>query len=306
MTKSPRLYRILAAITVSALALSACGGSSPVASANDAFVVNGTAYSLDTFETLIDDLVSNNQLGASGSNKATKADVISVMRTLIRFEAYKKYLEDNNMKESPADRSKVEQDAAADETFSSLPQYLQDLLIDLSVAQATMSKFKAYSASELKTLYNQSPASTGVMCLSHILLKTEDDAKAVLKELAGGAKFEDVAKKKSIEPAAKESGGALQSGDEPCTDITFFQQQFDSDFMVGAVDAKAGVPTGPIKTQFGYHIILNQPYDVIKDSLARVATERPSVSNLAGYTATADISVNSKYGVWNGAMAAIQ
>lgn len=305
MTKSPRLYRVLAAITVSALALSACGSSSPVASANEAFVVNGTSYSLDTFETLIADLVANEQLEVSANNLPSKEDTISVLRTLIRYEAYKQYLKDNNLKEDQTDRSKMEAEAAADESFSALPDYLQELLINLSLAQVTMGKFKAFTAAELKTLYNEAPASTGVLCLSHILLETEEDAKAVLKELSNGAKFTDVAKKKSIEPAAKESGGSLQSDEERCTDLTFFQQQFDSDFMVGAVAAKAGVPTGPVKTQFGYHIILSQPYDLIKDSLARVSAVKPSVSNLAGYMATVDISVNSTYGVWNGAMATI-
>ena len=199
----------------------------------------------------------------------------------------------------------MEAEAAADESFSALPDYLQELLINLSLAQVTMGKFKAFAAAELKALYNEAPASTGVLCLSHILLETEEDAKEVLKELSNGAKFADVAKKKSIEPAAKESGGSLQSDEEPCTDLTFFQQQFDSDFMAGAVGAKAGVPTGPVKTQFGYHIILSQPYDTIKDSLARVSAVKPSVSNLAGYMATVDISVNSTYGVWNGATATI-
>lgn len=305
MTKSPRLYRVLAAITVSALALSACGSSSPVASANEAFVVNGTSYSLDTFETLIADLVANQQLEVSANNLPSKQDTISVLRTLIRYEAYKQFLKDNDLKEDPADRAKMDAEAAADESFSALPDYLRELLINLSLAQVTMSKFKAFTAAELKSLYNKAPASTGVLCLSHILLKTEDDANAVLKELSNGAKFADVAKKKSIEPAAKESGGSLQSDEEPCTDLAFFQQQFDSDFMVGAVAAKAGVPSGPVKTQFGYHIILSQPYDTIKDSLARISASEPSISNLNGYMATADISVNSTYGVWNGAMATI-
>jgi hypothetical protein len=75
--------------------------------------------------------------------------------------------------------------------------------------------------------------------------------------------------------------------------------------MKGAVAAKAGVPTGPVKTQFGYHIILNHAYDDIKESLANVAADKPSMSNLVGYMAVADISVNSTYGVWNGAMATI-
>lgn len=304
--KTPLTRRIVAAVALATVALSSCGGASPVASANDAFVVNGVSYSLDTFETILADLVDNQQLEVSANGKPSKEDAISVMRTLIRYEVYKQYLAEFGLEEDATDRSKVEQQAAADEQFGALPEYLQELLVNLSVAQATMAKFEAHSSATLKKLYNESPASTGVMCLSHILVKTEDEANAVLKELADGADFAAVAKKKSIEPGAAETGGALATNDEPCTDITFFQQQFDSDFMVGAVAAKAGVPSGPVKTQFGFHIILNRSYDDIKASLEKVAAEKPSTTNLTGYMAVADISVNSTYGAWNGAMATVQ
>ena len=304
--KPPLTRRVVAALALSALMLSSCGGASPVASANDAFMVNGTSFALDDFETLLADLVDNQQLEVSANGKPSKEDAINVMRTLIRYEAYKKYLAEFGLTEDPADRAKVEQQAAQDEQFGGLPEYLRELLINLSVAQATMARFEAHSSTTLKTLYNESPASTGVLCLSHILLQTEDDANAVLKELANGEKFADVARKRSIEPGADESGGALSTNDEPCTDMSFFQQQFDSDFMVGAVGAKAGVPTGPVKTQFGFHIILNLAYDDIKASLEKVAAEKPSTSNLTGYMAVADISVNPTYGAWNGAMATVQ
>lgn len=301
MTKSSLSRRLLAAIAVSAAVLSACGGSSPVASTNDAFVVNGTSYSLDAFETLLDDLVKSRQLQPDANGQASKEDALSVMRTLIRYEAYKQYLTANNMVEAAADRAQIEKDAPMSEGFSEFPKGLQDVLINLNVAQATIAKFKTLTASKLKELYNESPASTGVLCMSHILLKTEDDAKKVLKELQDGAKFEDLAKKRSIEPAAKTSGGSLSADEEPCTSLSYFQQQFDPDFMTGAVSAKAGVPTGPVKTQFGYHIILSHPYDDVKDSLLKVAAEKPNESNLVGFLAASDVSINPTYGVWNGA-----
>ena len=304
--KTPLTRRLVATVAFAALVLSSCGNATPIASANDAFVVNGVSYSLDDFETLLADLVENQQLEISANGKPSKDDANSVMRTLIRYEAYKQYLTEYGLEEDPADRSAIEEQAAADEQFSALPEYLKELLINLSVAQVTIAKFEAHSSATLKKLYNESPASTGVMCLSHILLETEDQANAVLKELANGADFAEVAKKKSIEPGANETGGALANDNEPCTDITFFQQQFDSDFMVGAVAAKAGVPTGPVKTQFGFHIILNRPYDDIKSSLEKVAATKPSTTNIAGFMAASDISVNSVYGAWNGAMATLQ
>jgi parvulin-like peptidyl-prolyl isomerase len=75
--------------------------------------------------------------------------------------------------------------------------------------------------------------------------------------------------------------------------------------MAGAVAAKMGVPTGPVKSQFGYHIILNNKYSEVKDSLIATVNGNAGSNLLAGYMTTAKISVNSSYGVWNSAIAAI-
>lgn len=307
MTKSSFSRRALSLVAASAVVLSACGGNSPISSPRDAFTINGVSYSNDSLNTLLTDLIKNKQLEPSSNGQASKDDTLSVIRTILRFEAYKAYLKENSLSEDEAVRTSITSEARSSDTFTTLPEYVQELLINLNVAQATIEKFEAYSSAKLKELYNQAPASTGVLCMSHILVKTEKQARAILQELAAGAKFADVAKAKSIEPSAKESGGSLSTTEgESCEDLTLYQAQFDSDFLKAAVAAKAGVPTGPVKTQFGYHIILNHAYDDIKDSLNRVATANPSTSIMVGYLATADISLNPTYGVWNGAMSAIE
>jgi hypothetical protein len=144
-----------------------------------------------------------------------------------------------------------------------------------------------------------------VLCLSHILVKTEAEAKSVLADLEGGAKFATVAAKKSIEPGADKSGGSLANGDQACQALTDLQTSFDKDFMIGAVGAKPGVPTGPIKSSFGYHIILSHSFDDVKASVQTVVGENPGSTLLAGYMSVADISVRSTYGKWNGATATI-
>jgi hypothetical protein len=136
-------------------------------------------------------------------------------------------------------------------------------------------------------------------------VKTEAEAEKALKEVSDGAKFADVAKKVSIEPAAKTSGGSLANGEEACNSLESLQQSFDGDFMVGAVAAKPGVPTGPIKSSFGWHIILSHAYSEVKDSVSSVLNENPGAALLAGFMATSDITVNSTYGTWVSATAKI-
>jgi hypothetical protein len=157
----------------------------------------------------------------------------------------------------------------------------------------------------IEKLYSASPASTGVLCLSHILVKTEAAARTVLADLKSGATFADVAAKKSIEPGADKSGGSLANGDQPCQALADLQKESDKDFMIGAVAAKPGVPTGPVKSSFGYHIIYSAPFADVKDSVATVVAQAPGITLLAGYMSSADIKVSSKYGVWNGATATI-
>lgn len=81
----------------------------------------------------------------------------------------------------------------------------------------------------------------------HILVKTEDEANAILKQLADGGNFEAIAKEKSQDPGSKDNGG----------DLGFFAKgQMVPEFEAEAFALKPGeTSTKPVKSQFGYHII---------------------------------------------------
>ena len=80
---------------------------------------------------------------------------------------------------------------------------------------------------------------------SHILVKTEQEAKVALYEVKNGKKFEDVAKAISLCPS-KRNGGSLG---------WFGRCQMVKEFEDTCFKGKKGDITGPVKTQFGYHII---------------------------------------------------
>ena len=302
MIKSPRTSRFAAALVATCLlGLTACGS---VSSSSDAFSVNGTGYTQDDFNKLSEVLVDAGQFAAV-NDKIKATDAIVVLRTLIRYEAFLKFIEDNDVKILEADRAEVLKNANADEKFPTYPKELQDVLVNFNIADVTLRKMTPPTIDKIEKLYSDSPAAAGVQCLSHILVKTEAEAQTVLADLKAGTKFADVAAKKSIEPGADKSGGSLANGDQPCQALANLQTSFDKDFMIGAVAAKPGVPTGPVKSSFGYHIILSAPFADVKDSVATVIAENPGATLLAGYMSKADIKVNSIYGVWNGATATI-
>ena len=302
MIKSPSPSRFAAALAATCLlGLTACGS---VSSSSDAFSVNGTGYTQDDFNKLSEVLVDAGQFAAV-NDKIKASDAIVVLRTLIRYEAFLKFIEDNDVKILEADRAEVLKNANADEKFPTYPKELQDVLVNFNIADVTLRKMTPPTIDKIEKLYSDSPAAAGVQCLSHILVKTEAEAQTVLADLKAGTKFADVAAKKSIEPGADKSGGSLANGDQPCQALANLQTSFDKDFMIGAVAAKPGVPTGPVKSSFGYHIILSAPFADVKDSVATVIAENPGTTLLAGYMSKADIKVNSIYGVWNGATATI-
>src|SRR5436853_632069 len=79
----------------------------------------------------------------------------------------------------------------------------------------------------------------------HILVETEDEAKAVVEELKKGADFAELAKKKSKDPGASDGG-----------DLGFFtKDQMVPEFSAVAFTLEPGKVSDPVKSQFGWHII---------------------------------------------------
>lgn len=83
----------------------------------------------------------------------------------------------------------------------------------------------------------------------HILVATEDEAKAIITELDGGADFVELAKTKSTGPSGPQGG-----------DLGYFGRgQMVPEFEVAAFDLEKGSYTKkPVKSQFGFHIIFKE------------------------------------------------
>jgi peptidyl-prolyl cis-trans isomerase C len=80
---------------------------------------------------------------------------------------------------------------------------------------------------------------------SHILVEDENKAQKLKESLDSGADFGNLAKKHSMCPS-KEKGG----------DLGFFGKgQMVKEFEDAAFSLEVGQVSGPVKTQFGYHLI---------------------------------------------------
>ena len=81
---------------------------------------------------------------------------------------------------------------------------------------------------------------------AHILVDSEDKAKALLAEIAGGKAFADVAK------ANSKDGSAAAGGDLGWFGVGAMVKPFEDAVLAAPI----GKVVGPIKTDFGWHLIL--------------------------------------------------
>lgn len=81
----------------------------------------------------------------------------------------------------------------------------------------------------------------------HILVKTKEEAEAIIKQLDGGADFQKLANEHTSDPSGKTNGG----------DLGYFgPRQMVPEFEQAAMALEVGAYTKePVQTQFGWHII---------------------------------------------------
>lgn len=102
---------------------------------------------------------------------------------------------------------------------------------------------------------------------SHILVKTEEEAKKIIADLDKGGKFADLANKFSLDAKETQNGGDLG---------WFSANQMVEPFSAAVEKLEKGkYSKEPVKTQFGYHVILREdsraqtppPFDAVKEQL---------------------------------------
>lgn len=99
---------------------------------------------------------------------------------------------------------------------------------------------------------------------SHILVETEEEAKAIKEELDGGADFAEVAREKSTGPSGP-GGGSLG---------WFGPGMMVPEFEEAVAGMEAGAVSDPVETQFGWHVIkLNETRTTDAPELADVREE---------------------------------
>ena len=258
-----KISKLAAALLVGAMM------SASALAAGKAFVtVNGSAVSQNLADTFLAEQKAQGAPDSPELKNAVREELIR--RELLLQEAKKAGLDKR------ADVA-TQADAARQAIF--IRAYVQEFL-----------KKNPISDAQLKTEYDKIKAQLGntEYKARHILVQNEADAKAIIDNLKKGAKFEELAKQ-SIDPGSKDNGGDLgwaSAGN--------FVKPF-SDALVGL--SKGKYTEAPVKTDFGYHVILLEdsrplnvpPFEEIKPRLLQQAQTQQIGKMVDGLRAKAKI-----------------
>jgi len=138
--------------------------------------------------------------------------------------------------------------ASSGETVSDLLLRVKQNMVTQKIQAAILKKHSKVTQAQIQKYYNEHKSSLGTAekrKVEIILTKTEAAAAAAKKEVESGKSFASVAKKVSIDPTSKSTGGLLP-------EVTKGQEEKALDTAIFA--ASKNTLSGPIKTPFGYYV----------------------------------------------------
>jgi peptidyl-prolyl cis-trans isomerase C len=253
--------RILLVSAFSLLSLSACNvdehsktAITPTAG-NVAATVNGTPIGKDSVDHLVGQRIA---MGQADSPETRKAIINQLaMQMLVSQEAIKKSLDKTP---EVIDQIKLTQQSILANAF--VQDYIKNNPVSDDILKAEYDKIKAQmSGTEYKA--------------RHILVDKEAEAKHIIAKLKNNAKqFDSLAKEYSKDPGSKDKGG----------DLGWFDPRgMVPEFGAAVAKLQKGKFTlEPVKTQFGYHVILLEDsrtkqaptFEQVKPQLAKNVQEQ--------------------------------
>ncbi len=289
------MKRLLILLAVLALTAAACSGSSSTAA-----TVNGTEITTGDVDGLFyepeEDLSDEEMAGylspliqwtaieqaaeADLGFEATQEEIDTEVETILFDQGYagdlEGFLEAQNISEEGLER------------------YATQLLIEDAVIEFVTPTVDTPTVEDAEEAIDAAPLEFTQVCASHILVETEAEADAVIERLEGGEDFATVAAEVSIDTGSGAEGGSLGCG---------AAATYVSAFAEATVSAPIGEVTGPVETEFGFHVIVVEertvatPEEVLpfmEDQVVFTATD----TWLLGAVTAAEVTVDEQYGTW--------
>ncbi|MDM7950599.1 peptidylprolyl isomerase [Hydrogenophaga sp.] len=231
-----------------ALAATALLAAAPWSLAQNVAIVNGKAVPLARVEALAQQVAASGRPVDDQVREQLKEEVI--LREIFMQEAQKRGI------------------GATDDYKNQMELARQTIMIRTLFAD--YQKKNPVTDADIQAEYDKFAAANGgkEYRARHILVDKEDEAKAIIKSIKGGAKFEDIAKKSSKDPGSGANGGDLDWA---------AAASYVTEFSEAMVKLDKGQMTEePVKSQFGWHVI--RVDDVRQAQLPKLEDVKPQIS----------------------------
>ncbi len=187
--------------------------------------INGASISSDEFEKRMERLTREGQGNFDTAEGKEELLDILISREVLNQEG----------KRLGLDKKK--------EVKERIEELTKEVMISEVVNQIAAEKL---TDAEMKKYYNKNKAEFKEVRASHILVKSEEEAKEIKKKLDQGGDFAALAKEKSTDPGSAPRGG----------DLGFFtKDRMVKAFSDAAFSLKVNEISKPVQSPFGFHII---------------------------------------------------
>lgn len=177
---------------------------------------------------------------------------------------------------------------------SGIRRYAVQLLIQEQIDIELEASYETPTDEDVQQELADFPLEWTEVCAAHILVATADEAAEVENRLASGEEFAVIATEVSTDP-----GSGANGGDLGCNSPSGFVTEFGEATMT----AEIGVPTEPVETEFGFHIIrvdsrTTAEPDVVFDYLDGRARAEVVDTWFLTVIEEADVTVDEATGTW--------
>jgi parvulin-like peptidyl-prolyl isomerase len=311
---------VLVAVAL-ALLTAACGGvggSDVAATVGDVEIT--TAELDEAYQQRAEGPAAASELAADDSGAVEEELQAGELTNLIRTEVLRQAAEERDIEVTDEDIAQqrellVEQaggDEALQEVIDSANVSDEELRANLrdQVVQNKITSQLADGVDEaaIEAAYENDPQGRygAKVQVRHILTKKRAQAQDAIERIESGEDFAEVASEVSIDPGSAENGGSLGEVGRGATVPPFEKAAFNAD--VGQV-------VGPVKSDFGFHVLEvtdTVPAPDLADVEGQIRTELEAQSGgqafnefITGFVADLEIQVEDEYGRWDEASVAV-
>lgn len=308
-------------VVVLAVVLSACGGS---AGSTVAASVGDTEISVADVDAAYDQRAQASGVASelAGDDSGAVEDNLKagVLTNLIRTEILRRAAEDSDIEVTDADiadqREQLVQQAGGEDALDQviedanlseeeLRSNLHDQVIQNKITAKLADKV---SDDDVRAAYEEDPQGQygPKVEVRHILTETKKQAQQAIDRVESGEDFADVAKDMSTDTASAKNGGELGPVPKGATVPAFEKAAFNAD---------EGELVGPVKTQFGYHVLevtdtvaapkFADVEQQIRTQLQTAAGGQAFNDYITAFVKDLDIEVDERYGSWDAATVAV-